>query len=81
MIKKIKGDITAPKGFFQSGIHCGIKKSNSDLALILSESLSTACGVFTSNSFKAAPVVLTKKHLKSRKHRAMIINRVEIALI
>ncbi len=73
-MKKIKGNITAPKGFFQAGIHCGIKKRNPDLALILSETLSTACGVFTSNSFKAAPVILTKEHLNNSRHKAVIIN-------
>ena len=36
-VKKIKGGIIAPKGFFQSGVHCGLKKKKLDLALILSE--------------------------------------------
>jgi glutamate N-acetyltransferase/amino-acid N-acetyltransferase len=73
-MKKIRGGITAPRGFFQAGIHCGIKKRNLDLALVLSEVPATACGLFTSNSFKAAPVVLSRKYLDKKSHRAVIIN-------
>ncbi len=73
-MKKIKGGIIAPRGFFQAGIHCGIKKRNLDLALILSEVPATACGLFTSNSFKAAPVILSKKYLGRKNHRAVVIN-------
>ncbi len=73
-MKKIRGGITAPKGFFQAGIHSGIKKRNLDLALILSEVPAIACGLFTSNSFKAAPVVLSRRYLKMKAHKAVIIN-------
>ncbi len=73
-MKSIRGGITAPRGFFQAGIYCGIKKKALDLALILSEVPAAACGLFTSNSFKAAPVVLSKKYLDKKKHRAVIIN-------
>ena len=73
-MKKINAGITFPRGYMQAGIHCGIKKNKPDLALILSEAPATACGVFTRNSFLAAPVVLTKEHLKNRQHLGVIIN-------
>ena len=73
-MKKIKAGITAPKGYLQAGIHCGIKKRNPDLALVLSEAPAIACGVFTQNSFKAAPVVVTKKHLRNKQHLGVIMN-------
>ena len=73
-MKKIKGGITAPKGFFQSGIHCGIKKKKLDLALILSQGYVKAAGVFTTNDFKAAPVLICKDYLKVSEHKCVVIN-------
>ncbi len=72
---EMKTGITAPKGFKAAGIHCGIKKSKKDLALIVSETLATAAGVFTLNKVQAAPVLISKKHLKEGKtFRAIICN-------
>ena len=73
-MKKINAGITFPKGYMQAGIHCGIKKNKPDLALILSQTPVIACGVFTRNSFQAAPVIVTKKHLKNKQHLGVIIN-------
>ncbi|MCI4369008.1 MAG: bifunctional glutamate N-acetyltransferase/amino-acid acetyltransferase ArgJ [Thermoplasmata archaeon] len=51
--------VTAPRGFKAAGMSCGIKRSGRpDLSLILSEAPASAAGVFTTNSVKAAPVVL-----------------------
>ena len=72
---EMKTGITAPKGFKAAGIHCGIKKSKKDLALIFSDSPATAAGVFTLNKVQAAPVLLCKQHLnKSNTFRAIIVN-------
>lgn len=63
-----------PEGFLASGIYASIKKKKSkDLALIYSEKPAIACGVFTRNSVKAAPVVYSQK-LINNKIRAVIIN-------
>jgi len=73
--KKLKGGITAPKGFKAAGIACGIKKSGKpDLSLILSEVPATAAGVFTTNQVKGNPVVVSRKHLKKGKARAIVSN-------
>ncbi|CAJ0906972.1 1079_t:CDS:2 [Entrophospora sp. SA101] len=53
---------TYPKGFKATGLHCGIKKNgNKDLALITSDKPCTASAVFTTNIFKAAPVLLSRE--------------------
>ena len=72
---EMKTGITAPKGFKSAGIHCGIKKSKKDLALILSETPAVAAGVFTLNKVQAAPVLICKKRLNDgNKFRAIIVN-------
>lgn len=68
--------VTAPKGFYASGIHCGLKKNNSklDLALIYSEVAGNAAGVYTKNKVKGAPIYITKEHLINKKAQAIIVN-------
>ncbi len=74
-IKKIKGGITAPKGFIAGGIACGIKKKGKpDLALVTSEVPLRAAAVFTTNKFAAAPVLLDRRLIKRQEHRAVVIN-------
>jgi glutamate N-acetyltransferase / amino-acid N-acetyltransferase len=71
----LKGGITAPKGFLAAGIHCSIKKTKRDLALIVSTSPAVAAGVFTLNKVQAAPVVICKEHLcKSKTFKAIVVN-------
>ncbi|MHC5059661.1 MAG: bifunctional glutamate N-acetyltransferase/amino-acid acetyltransferase ArgJ [Planctomycetota bacterium] len=70
-----KNTITAPKGFLATGLHCGIKKSGKpDLALLACPAGATAAAVFTTNKIVAAPVTICKKHIKSRKVYAAIVN-------
>jgi len=73
-MKIIHGGIAAPNGFSASGIHCGIKYKNKDLALIYSKVPCVASGVFTQNKVIAAPVIVTKKHIKNDKAQAIMIN-------
>jgi glutamate N-acetyltransferase/amino-acid N-acetyltransferase len=64
-----------PQGFFCSGIHASIKKNKlKDLALIYSSTPAVACGVFTKNTVKAAPVIYSEKIIKSNRIHAVIIN-------
>lgn len=73
-MKVIKGGITAPSGFKASAIHCGLKKRGLDLALIYSEVLGKAFGLFTTNEIQAAPIKLSKAHLKNNQAQAILIN-------
>lgn len=62
-------------GFQAAGIASGIKEDGKkDLALLYSESPAKAAGVFTTNVFKAAPVLLDLERIKSGTSRAVIIN-------
>jgi glutamate N-acetyltransferase/amino-acid N-acetyltransferase len=74
-MKKMKGGITAPKGFQAAGIACGIKKSGkADLALIVSDVPAAAAGVFTTNQVKGNPVLVSKANLKKGVSQAIISN-------
>jgi glutamate N-acetyltransferase / amino-acid N-acetyltransferase len=67
--------VTAPIGFQAAGIHCGIKKPGLlDLALCVSDVSGPIAGVFTKNRVVAAPVLLDRHHLRSRRGRAIIVN-------
>ena len=73
--KIITGGVTSPKGFLASGVCCGIKKSGKkDLALLYSQVPAEASGAFTTNSFAASPVRVSKRHLTARLHQAIIVN-------
>ncbi len=73
-MKLIKNGICAVDGFEAVGKHIGIKKVKKDFAVIYSDRLCSAAGVFTSNKVKGAPVVLTQKYLKDGKAQAIVIN-------
>lgn len=73
-MKIIKGSITAPEGFLASGVKSGIKKNNLDLGLIFSSVPAHASGVFTKNTVKAAPVVLSAEKLRNGWAQAIIVN-------
>lgn len=75
-MKYIEGGVTAAKGFLASGIHCGIRKNKTkaDLALIYSEKLCNAAGVYTQNLVKGAPILVTRKNIANGKAQAVICN-------
>jgi len=74
--KVIKEGVTFPKGIKATGIKCGIRFNKKDLALIYSEKVADAWGTFTTNKFKAAPLVVTEKNLSlsGGKLQAILIN-------
>jgi glutamate N-acetyltransferase/amino-acid N-acetyltransferase len=74
--RKIKGGVTAPQGYLAAGVAAGIKDHGLDLAVLLSSQPSVGAAVFTTNQVQGAPVVLSKKHLKSSggRVRAVVIN-------
>ncbi len=62
-------------GFLGSAVSAGLKKNGEkDLALIFSQRPAIATGVFTTNTVKAAPVILTQKNIKRGFLRGIIIN-------
>src|SRR3712207_7287853 len=45
-------------------VHCGIRRSRLDLALVRSSALATGAAMFTANRVQAAPVVVSREHLE-----------------
>ena len=74
--KVINGNVSSPKGFLASGIHCGVKEGTTkkDLALIYSEAPCVGAGMYTNNVVKCAPIYVTKEHLLNNKAQAIICN-------
>jgi glutamate N-acetyltransferase/amino-acid N-acetyltransferase len=74
-MKIIYGGVTAPKGFLANGVASGIKRSGKpDLGVIVSEYPAVTAGVFTKSSIKAAPLVVSMKHIKKGVSRAVLVN-------
>jgi len=74
-MKVIRGGVTKPKGFKANGLGCGIKKSGRlDLGLIVSDCLAESVTVFTKNSVKAAPLIISQRHARNNKIQAIIVN-------
>ena len=62
-------------GFTANSVHTGIKTDGGkDLSLIFSTRPAAAAGVFTTNCFKAAPVLLDQKRIRSGAAQAVIAN-------
>lgn len=87
--KTIDGGVCAAKGFKASGVYCGIKKSavpdgnespvsniKNDIAMLVSDVMCCAAGVYTQNKVKGAPVIVTKQNLEKSggKAKAVIVN-------
>jgi glutamate N-acetyltransferase/amino-acid N-acetyltransferase len=67
--------ITSPKDFLAAGIFCGLKQSgNADLGLLVCPSGAKAAAVFTTNKIVSAAVQVSKKHVKSQKIYAVVVN-------
>ncbi len=63
-----------PKGFLTATTRCGLKKAGEDLALIVSETPAVAAAVFTQNLVVAAPVIVSRQHLRHKTHRVIVVN-------
>jgi len=73
-MKIIDGNITNVKGFSAVGRAVGIKKGKLDLGVIYSDRICNASAVYTKNSVKGAPLIVTKEHLENGKAQAIVIN-------
>ncbi len=62
-------------GFQAAGIEAGIKKNGrKDLGLICAEKPAVVAGVFTTNRVQAAPVLLDKQRITSKRCQAIVVN-------
>src|SRR5262245_23935018 len=69
-------EASAPEGFKIAGTAAGLKKSGLDLGLLYSDRPATTAVVFTKNAFPAAPILVTREHLKTSGNttRAVLVN-------
>ncbi|WP_339285881.1 bifunctional ornithine acetyltransferase/N-acetylglutamate synthase [Oceanobacillus sp. FSL K6-3682] len=67
--------IDQPKGFTAGGVHAGLRRSKLDFGWINSKVPATAAGVYTQNTFQAAPLQITQEALKqSDQLQTIIVN-------
>ncbi len=75
MAELIRGEaVPAVPGFQASGIHCGIKDNDPDLALISSDVDAHVAGVFTRSTVVGAPVELCRERVQSGVSRGVVVN-------
>ena len=73
-MKKIKGGVTAAKGFEAAGVAAEIKyKGRTDMAIVYSQVPCKAAGTFTTNVAKAAPVKWDQKVVKESEYAQVVI--------
>jgi glutamate N-acetyltransferase / amino-acid N-acetyltransferase len=65
-----------PKGFILTGVAAGIarKKGKLDVGVIYARQPCTAAAMFTTNLVKAAPVLLSQRHIAKGKVQAVVVN-------
>ena len=65
-IAPVDGGITAPRGFKSAAVHCGIKAKAGalDLMVLAVDTFASVAAIFTTNLAKAAPVLVSKRHLE-----------------
>jgi glutamate N-acetyltransferase/amino-acid N-acetyltransferase len=73
-VAAVSTGVTAPLGFRAAAVASGIKPDRLDLALLVADAPCTAAGVFTTNLAQAAPVVVSREHLRGGRARAVIVN-------
>jgi glutamate N-acetyltransferase/amino-acid N-acetyltransferase len=76
-LKHALSESSLPRGFRFAATACGLKKTGAlDLAILSSEVPASAAAVFTQNLVVAAPVVISRDHLKKSKGRmrAVVVN-------
>jgi len=71
----VPGGISAIKGVRSAGVACGLKRGGGlDLALIVSDTPATVAATFTTNRVQAAPVRVSRRHLRGGKFSAIVLN-------
>lgn len=70
------GTVTTPKGFSAGAVHAGVRRdwTKLDVGLLASEVPCTVAATYTSNKLKAAPLLITMKHLADGKAQAIVAN-------
>src|SRR5713226_7437984 len=68
LMKHALSEAALPRGFRFAATACGLKKTGAlDLAILSSDVPASAAAVFTQNLVVAAPVLISKEHLRASK--------------
>ncbi|MCC6178517.1 MAG: bifunctional glutamate N-acetyltransferase/amino-acid acetyltransferase ArgJ [Chloroflexi bacterium] len=71
------GGVTFASGFAAGAVYAGIKTPGPgklDLAILVSDRPANVAGVFTQNTFCAAPVVVSRERVAAGRARAIVVN-------
>lgn len=67
--------VTFPRGFRAAGVSAGMKPSRrADLGLLVADGIRGAAGLFTTNTFAAAPVQLSRRRVAEGLPTAVVVN-------
>ncbi|HPG41624.1 MAG TPA: bifunctional glutamate N-acetyltransferase/amino-acid acetyltransferase ArgJ [bacterium] len=69
-----EGSITTPQGFKASGVHCFIKQTGPDLALIASDTPCSVAAMFTTNRVPASCIIIDREKAETGRGQAIVIN-------
>src|SRR5690606_14956852 len=73
-LRPVPGGVCAPQGFKAAGVHGGLKRRRRDLALVVSDEPAAAAATYTTNRVQAAPIHVTREHMKSGRLQAVVCN-------
>ncbi len=70
------GGVCAAAGFYGRGAACGLKAAGElDLCIIMAQERCAAAATFTTNAFRAAPILVTEEHLAGDGYlQAVVVN-------
>lgn len=66
--------VQMPKGFVATGVNSGVRRYRPDIGILKSDRPCSAAGVFTKNTYKAAPVLYNMALLPSDSIHAIVVN-------
>lgn len=66
--------IQEPKGYLSLAKNVGIKDHTLDFTVVVSEVPATAAGMFTTNRFAGAPILVGREHLADGRLQAIVVN-------
>ncbi|MBI4537548.1 MAG: bifunctional glutamate N-acetyltransferase/amino-acid acetyltransferase ArgJ [candidate division NC10 bacterium] len=73
--RPVASGLAAVQGLKATGLACGIKTTGKlDLALVVTDRPATVAATFTTNRVQAAPVQLSRRHLRGGRLAAIVLN-------
>jgi len=71
---KVRRESRPVAGFRAVGLHAGIKPSEPDLAMIVSDEIANVAAVFTRSTVVGAPVVVSRERVAHGRARGVVVN-------